>query len=236
MTDKKKTHVIILARGGSKGIPKKNIIDFCGKPLVAWSIIQAKKIKEISKVWVSSDNNDILKVARKYGAETIKRPKYLATSKTKPILAWLHAIEKIKKMGNTIDVIIALQSTSPVRESKDIKNGIRKFLKNNYDSLFSASYIGDFYIWRKKGNSYSSINYDYKNRPRRQDFEKQYVENGSFYIFKPTTLKKYQNHLGGRIGMSLMEFWKSFEIDEHDDVKFLEIIMKNYLLKDTKRR
>ena len=63
----KNTVAIILARGGSKGIPKKNIIDFCGKPLLAWSIIQAINVKEISKVWVSSDNDEFLKIARKYG-------------------------------------------------------------------------------------------------------------------------------------------------------------------------
>ena len=96
----KNTVAIILARGGSKGIPKKNIIDFCGKPLLAWSIIQAINVKEISKVWVSSDNDEFLKIARKYGAGTIKRPKHIATSTSSPVLGWLHAIQHIEKIGN----------------------------------------------------------------------------------------------------------------------------------------
>jgi len=96
--------------------------------------------------------------------------------------------------------------------------------------MFSGSPIGDFLIWKKKQKTYQSLNYDYRNRPRRQKFEEQYVENGSFYIFKPKILEKYKNRLGGKIGIAVMEFWKSFELDEINDIKFCEIIMKHYIL------
>ena len=226
---------IILARGGSKTIPKKNLKIFCGKPLIVWSIEQAKKTKNINEVWVSSDDKNILSISKKSGAKIILRPKYLSKNTSSSVDGWLHAINEIEKENKKIDTIVALQPTSPIREISDLENGIRKFLRNDYDSMFSASKIGDFYIWRKQGNSYSSINYDSNNRPRRQDFEEQYVENGSFYIFKPKTLTKFKNQLGGKIGITLMDFWKSFEIDDYDDFKFLKILMKNYLLKDTKR-
>lgn len=227
-----KNIAIILARGGSKSIPKKNIIDFCGKPLIAWSIKQARSSKLIDQVWVSSDDNSILSISTKYGAKTIVRPKKLATSKSSSVSGWLHAINEIEKNNTEISAVVGLQATSPVRESKDLDSALRKFSDGKYDSIFSASDIGDFFIWRKSKNGFSSINYDYKNRPRRQDFEEQYVENGSFYIFKPQILRKYKNQIGGKIGISLMEFWKSFEIDDFADLEFCKIIMTHYLVED----
>ena len=101
-----------------------------------------------------------------------------------------------------------------------------------YDSLFSASDLGDFMIWKQKnsGKVYS-WNYDSNKRPRRQDFEKQYLENGSFYIFKPDVIRKFNNRFGKKIGIFLMDFWKAFEINETKDVEFCELLMKHYLLK-----
>jgi len=224
---------IILARDGSKGIPNKNIVNFCGKPLLAWSIEQAKKTNGISSVWVSSDSDKILEIARQNGAKIIHRPKSLSTSTSSATSGYLHAIDHIEKKGHRVDLVIAIQATSPVRESSDIEKGLKKFVKSKYDSMFSASLIGDFFIWKKKKNGlYTSINYDYKKRPRRQEFPEQYVENGSFYIFKPAILKKFNNQLGGKVGITTMEFWKSFEIDEVEDLELCEIIMNHYLLHD----
>lgn len=232
---KKKYHAIILARGGSKGIKNKNIIDFCGKPLLVWTIEQAIQSKYISSIWVSSDNEKILKLAKHSGAEIIERPKKFASDTSSSINAYIHAISYIEKF-NSIDSIVALQVTSPIRESIDIDRAILKFEKFNYDSLFSGAEIGDFYIWKIKNQKLKSINYNYKKRQRRQDFEKQYVENGSIYIFKPSVIKKYKNQLGGKIGISLMDFWKSFEIDDNFDLEFCKMIMNNYLLKTLKTR
>ena len=113
---------------------------------------------------------------------------------------------------------------------KDIKKAINRFQKTKCDSLFSASEIGDFYMWKKKGKKLTSLNYDYQNRSRRQDFSNQYVENGSIYIFKPQILKKFNNRLAGKIEISLMEFWKSFEIDSYEDIDLCETLMKHYIL------
>ena len=116
----------------------------------------------------------------------------------------------------------------------DISKGIKKFYRSKYDSIFSASEIGDFFIWQKVNGRYRSVNYNYHHRPRRQEFPKQYVENGSFYIFKPQIIKKIKNQLGGKIGITTMEFWKIFEIDSMEDKIFCELIMKNYLLQRSK--
>jgi len=224
---------IILARGNSKGIPQKNIINFCGKPLLVWSIQQAKNTKKISSVWVSSDNKKILNISEKNGANIIVRPNSLSTDTSSSESGWLHAINSIEKNSKPIDLVIALQPTSPIREVSDIENGIRSFYKSNYDSMFSASYIGDFFIWQKNHyNNFQSINYNYKKRPRRQEFQKQYVENGSFYIFKPNILRKYNNRFGGKIGITLMEFWKTFEINDKKDLELCKVIMNHYILKN----
>ena len=83
----------------------------------------------------------------------------------------------------------------------------------------------------KKGKKLASLNYDFQNRSRRQDFSNQYVENGSIYIFKPQILKKFNNRLAGKIQISLMEFWKSFEIDSFEDIELCETLMNHYILR-----
>ena len=224
---------IILARGGSKGIPQKNIIDFCGKPLIAWTIEHCLQAKKIDKTFVSSDCDSILEISQKYGAEMIKRPDDLADDFSTSESGWIHAIQFIEhKFKNNIDLVIAPQVTSPLRTSKDLDHAIQKFESESYDSLFSASEIEDFFLWEySQKNQLESINYDYINRKRRQDIQKQYVENGSFYLFKPTVLKKYHNRFGGNIGLSLMEFWKTFEIDSMEDLRMCRALMKEFLLK-----
>lgn len=222
---------IIPARGGSKGIPKKNLINFCGKPLIYWTIKQALSTKSISSVWVTSDSNQILDVAKNLGANTIKRPRSLSSDTSTTESAWSHALDIIEEKTGQVDIVIGLQPTSPIRGSKDLEKAIRIFKKSKCDSLFSASEIGDFYIWQKKKNKLSSLNYDYQNRGRRQNFEKQYVENGSFYIFTPKILRKLGNRLGGQIEVCLIDFWKSFEIDSVSDIELCETLMKYYILK-----
>jgi CMP-N,N'-diacetyllegionaminic acid synthase len=223
---------IIPARGGSKGIPKKNLINFCGKPLISWTVNQALFTKSISTVWVTSDSEEILNVAKKLGANTISRPKSLSSDTSITESTWKHALKIIEEKTGSVDMVIGLQPTSPIRESKDIEKAIQIFKKSKSDSLFSATEIGDFYIWQKKKQKLTSLNYDYENRGRRQDNTKQYVENGSFYIFKPQTLKKFNNRLGGKIEISLMEFWKSFEIDSFEDLELCETLMKHYILRN----
>ncbi len=223
---------IILARGNSQGIPKKNLISFCGKPLLYWSIKQAKNVKAISDVWVSSDNEEILEFSKKHGAKTIRRPNNISKITSTSESGYLHAISEIENHSGKIDLVVALQPTSPIRESSDIINGIKKFKTMKYDSIFSASDLGDFMIWKKKNNgTVYSWNYDSNKRPRRQDFEQQYLENGSFYLFTPAVIKKFNNRFGKKVGIILMDFWKAFEINEMKDVKFCELLMKHYLLK-----
>jgi len=221
---------IIPARGGSKGIPNKNIVDFCGKPLIAWTIEQCIQAKYINDVWVSSDDNDILHIAKQYGAKIIKRPFDISNDVATSESAWLHAIDYLQQNNIPLDIILAPQVTSPLREPIDINNAISKFVKGNYDSMFSASTTGDLFYWQNSETGIYSVNYDYKNRERRQDIKEQIVENGSFYLFKPEIILKYSNRLGGKIGFSKMEFWKMFEIDNLEDVRMCRALMKEFLI------
>lgn len=230
------TLAIIPARGGSKGILGKNLLPFCGKPLLAWSIEQALRSKYIKSVYVSSDDDEILKVAESYGAIGIKRPKELATDTSTSEEALLHALNYIEAGSDQrIDVVVFLQATSPVRKTEDIDNAIEKFLSEGADSLFSAAVLEDFCIWGFRDNRLESITFNHRNRGLRQDREPSYLENGSIYIFKPEILRKYNNRLGGKIVMYSMEYWKSFEIDKIEDIEICEYFMKNKILKKQSR-
>ena len=226
----KKIIAIIPARGGSKGIPKKNLKNFCGKPLISWTIKHALDSKHIDSVWVTSDSNEILNISKKAGANTIVRPRSLSLDTSSSESAWLHALDYIENLGFQVDIIVGLQATNPLRESNDIDKAITKFKRTKVDSLFSGSYIGNFFIWQKINKKLQSQNYDFKHRPRRQDFGKQFVENGSIYVFKPEILRKYNNRLGGKIEISLMDNWKSYDIDTLDDFDVCETLMKRFLL------
>jgi N-acylneuraminate cytidylyltransferase len=221
---------IILARGGSKGIPGKNIMNFCGKPLLAWTIEHCLE-GGCSSVWVSSDSEEILAVAEKFGAQLIKRPDEISGDTATSESGWEHAINYIEEITqNAIDWVVAPQVTSPLREAKDIKRGMEQAESGKWDSMFSCSVVEDLFFWESKGESNpESVNYDWRNRKRRQDIPEQFIENGSFYLFKPQVLIENKNRFGGRIGYVKMEFWKMFEIDGPDDVRMCSALMYEFL-------
>tara|TARA_Y100000588_G_scaffold133008_1_gene145839 strand:+ start:5652 stop:6344 length:693 start_codon:yes stop_codon:yes gene_type:complete len=222
---------VILARGGSKGIPGKNLVPFCGKPLMAWTIEQLLETKGMDSIWVSSDDQEILDLGRQYKVGEIKRPDELADDRASSEVGWAHALDTLECRGVAVTNLVAPQCTSPVRTNQDFEGALAKFAEENLSSLFSATLIPDFNLWQTSDNGkLQSFTYDYRNRGRRQEKPAQYLENGSFWIFRSDTIQNYNNRLGGKIGMWLMDFWKSFQIDETEDIIFCEILMKNYLL------
>jgi len=226
------TVAILLARGGSKGIPRKNLIDFCGKPLMVWSIEQCLAAKGIDSVWVSSDSKEILDVAVAHGARPIPRPESLSSDAATSESGWLHAVETIEKSGDTVDLVVAPQATSPLREASDLERGLAAFNAGSHDSLFSCGVAEDLYFWQRSAEGrLESINYDWRNRKRRQDHAPQYIENGSFYIFRPEVLRRFNNRFGERIGMVEMDFWKTFEIDSLEGMRLCAALMQEFLLR-----
>jgi CMP-N,N'-diacetyllegionaminic acid synthase len=225
----KKVLALIPARGGSKGIPNKNIKLFNRRPLIEWSIKLALKSKLIDKVVVSSDSQKILSISKELGAEVILRPKNISGDNATTESAISHCI---KYFNNNYETIILLSPTSPLRKKNDLDNAIKFFYSNKLDSCFSGSKLIDFLIWNydKIDKKYKSINYDFKNRGNRQNRKLGYVENGSIYIFKPSLIIKKNNRIGGKFDIFNMDFWQSFEIDEKDDWKLLETIHKTYIM------
>jgi N-acylneuraminate cytidylyltransferase len=219
------TIAIIPARGGSKGVPRKNVRLLGDKPLIAHSILDAKESQYTDKVYVSTDNLEIAEVSRQYGAEIIHRPNELAGDTASSESALIHALSEIEKTGISPDLIVFLQCTSPLRTGTDIDKAIAKLKAENADSLLSVSPSHRF-LWEEVEGVATSINYDYRDRPRRQDMQPQYVENGSIYIFKPWILKEFGNRLGGKISLFIMSEAASWEIDSALDLEIAESLMK----------
>ena len=216
---------IIPARGGSKGLPSKNIRNLANKPLIAHSIINAKEAKLVDRVYVSTDDREIASIATNYGAEIIHRPNELAGDTASSESALIHAVEQIESTDVAIDLVVFLQCTSPIRTATDIDNAIRKVTTESADSLLSVSPSHRF-LWQEVDGIAASINYDYRHRLRRQDMQPQYVENGSIYIFKPWVLKELNNRLGGKIALFPMSEAASWEIDSPFDFEIAESILK----------
>ena len=117
-------------------------------------------------------------------------------------------------------------------ESKDIAMGISKVKSQKFDSYFSCSPVSDLLLWETdKSDCLSSLNYNWKDRKRRQDSKKQYIENGAFYIFKPEVLKENKNRFGNNIGLVEMDSWKIFEIDDFVDIEICKILMEHMIIK-----
>jgi len=223
-----KTIAFIPARGGSKGVPRKNVKSLAGKPLIVHSIEQALTTKTIDAVIVSTDDPEIASISRAAGAEIIIRPDFLSGDTANSESAIAHALEALEQQGKTIDRVVFLQATSPLRPKNGIALALSRFEEGKFDTLLSISPTHRFF-WKIKGDEVVA-EYDYLNRPCRQDIlpeDIRYVENGSLYIFSTEHFKKAGNRLGGKIGYIVFDEQYSLEIDSENDFKILEELAKS---------
>ncbi len=207
---------VILARGGSKGIPNKNIIDLNNKPLIYYTI-NASQESNVSETWVSTDSPKISMIATEYGAKILDRPEKYATDESSSEQALMHFSDNI-----SFDIMVFIQPTSPLLCATDINEGLELILSNHYDSVFSVYKEH----WIPKWNlNIEPINWSPDNRPRRQDKSEQYTENGAFYITTKEQFLKSGIRYGGRMGIVEMPFERSFQIDTYEDLELIKKIL-----------
>ena len=220
---------IIPARGGSKGIPRKNLMPVCGRPLIQWSVLQARACAAVESVWVSSDDDEILAVAAEAGARPVKRPAEISGDKAQSEAAWLHALDAVERETGPVGLLLLMQATSPIRAPGDIDAALAQYAAEGLDTLFSAAEVEDYFTWRRdEAGAPQSVNYDWRNRRLRQSIERRWLENGSFYLTRPAILRGTSNRLGGKIGIFVMDRFKMFQIDSRDDARLCEVIMHGY--------
>lgn len=223
---------IIPARGGSKGIPNKNIINIAGKPLIGWTIEQSINTNSINKTYVTTNDSKIAEISKEYGAEIIWRPENLSGDIATSESAILHALDYLKSTGTLEpDYVVFLQATSPLRKPDDIQKAIDRIIVDGADSLFSGAIFEDLLFWVNKKGAWESLNYDYKNRGIRQDRNPQFAENGSIYIFKPEVLKEYNNRIGRNFSLYKMQFWQTWQIDTEEDIELVEYFLEKKIKK-----
>jgi CMP-N,N'-diacetyllegionaminic acid synthase len=209
---------LIPARKGSKGIPNKNLVDLCGKPLIYYAI-EASKKSLVKETWVSSDSEEILNTAENLGVKTIKRPLELSDDNASSEKALLHFAKNVD-----FDILVFIQCTSPLIRFNDINKGIEKM--KTFDSVVSVSETNQMF-WNTNGPLY-----DLNNRTRRQDSVKRYLETGSFFITTKKNLLKFKNRLSGNIGFVEIPKSRSFDIDSYEDLKIVETLINSKIHND----
>jgi N-acylneuraminate cytidylyltransferase len=217
----------IPVRCGSQSIPFKNIKKFCGKPLVYWNLKALQNATKIDKVFVATDCDEISDVVNSFDfskVEIYNRDPQNATDTASTESVMLEFIDK--QDFNEDDLFLLVQATSPFTQAKDFDEALEQLKRENADSLLTCVRTKRFY-WNEDGIPY---NYDYKNRPRRQDFDGLFMENGAFYINRIANIKKEKNRLSGKIAIYKMDEFTGVEIDEEDDWFIAEKLMYKHVL------
>lgn len=232
----KKYIALIPARGGSKSIPLKNIKKIAGKPLIYWTIEAAINCSKIEKVYLSTDSEKIIDVAR-----NIKNEKIVIINRSPETATDTASTESVMlEFANFHDFenIILIQATSPLLTSKDLEEAIMTFESYEADSLLSVVEQKRF-IWNKSSDHFvKPLNYDPLNRPRRQDFKGYLVENGAFYITSKKLLQETKCRISGNIAYYKMPEETYYEIDELADWEIIEklLLSRNKVNKDLKSK
>ena len=218
----------IPARCGSESIPFKNIKIICGKPLIYWALLALTKSKNIDQIYVATDCDEIKDTVRDFNFDTVQifdRSSTNASNTASTESVMLEFLDSKDFSGE--DLFVLVQATTPFTSSDDFDNAIN-ILKSNFeiDSLLSCVESKRFF-WTKNGNA---INYDYYNRPLRQDFDGILMENGAFYINTVENINKHKNRLSGNIHPYLMPEYSAIEADEEDDWIIIEKLMYKYVV------
>jgi len=216
---------IIPARGGSKGIPRKNIKEVCGKPLIAHIVETALKVRELDRVIVSTEDKEIAEIAQKWGAEVpFLRPKELARDETPTLPVLQHAVKYLEEMENyRPDIVVLLYATSPLLRAERVSEAIKMLKNGGFDSVLSV--VEDMgHYWIEKGGKYERL---YPKVVKNRQFTKPlFKENGAIYVYKKDILMKEDKIDGGKRGLLIMQKEESIDIDEPIDFEIAEFLMR----------
>jgi len=223
-----KTFAFIFARGGSKGLPGKNLLNLGGKPLLAHSIMVAKDIHKISRIFVSTDNQEIAEVGIKYGAEVIDRPSELAQDDSAEWKSWLHAINFLEDRGESFDCFVSLPTTAPLRNKIDVINCI-DLLDKQTDIVvtISESSRSPYFNMVKKDKNYIKLLIESeKLYSRRQDVPQIYDMTTVAYVARTNFIKNNNKIFDGRVKASIVPKERAVDIDDEIDFRMAELLMK----------
>jgi len=219
---------IIPARGGSKGIPRKNIRLLAGKPLIAYSIETALKSKYIDKVVVSTDDEEIAEIAKIYGAKVIERPEELARDESPTIDAIFHVLETLQS-NYVPEIVVLLQPTSPLRNAKDIDNAIDLFLRMDCEAVVGVCEATHLYWYFKIEKGYLKPIFRKEHlKMRRQELPKIYMPTGAIFISMPKNLYEYKSFYCEKVIPYIMPAERSIDIDNEIDFMLTELVMRKY--------
>lgn len=218
---------VIPARGGSKGLPRKNVLSIAGRPLLTHTVAHALGASTVDRIYVSTDDSEISEIAVKAGALVIDRPAELSDDEATTEQVLEHALRvMLEEYDLDPAILVLLQCTSPIRAPEDIDSAVSMVSSGSFDSVLSVSPSHRF-IWRSEDNEAEAVNYDPLSRPRRQEMTSEFVENGSLYVFRPQSFREMGSRLHGKIGMHVMGPWSHIEIDSQEDFKLCEWVLSH---------
>jgi len=225
--DDKMILALIPARGGSKGIPHKNMSLLVGKPLIAHTIEHALRARQVNRTIVSTDAPEIAAVSKQYGAEVIRRPPEISDDEASSEAALLHALKYLQeKEGYTPDIIVFLQCTSPLTLPEDIDGTVQALLDENADSALAVTTFQHFlWQWDEHGEAVG-INHDKRVRLLRQKFKSQFLETGAVYAMRTDGFEKAKHRFFGKIAMYVMPPERCLDIDEPIDLIIAEALLQ----------
>lgn len=215
---------IIPARGGSKGVPRKNVLPVGGVPLIARAVAAASSAGRVDLVAVSTDDAEIAAAAAAAGAVIVDRPAELAGSTASSESALLHALDALEAAGTTVGTVVFVQATSPFISPEGIDEAVALVAGGGYDAAFSAYETYGFLWERGSDGTAAAINHDASHRPRRQDRDPHYLETGAFYAFGAEGFRRHRHRFFGRVGIVEVPERSAIEIDDHAQLQIARAI------------
>jgi len=218
---------IIPARGGSKGIPRKNLRLLAGRPLIAHTITHACQARSIDRTVVSTDDPEIASVSQQYGAEVVLRPPEISGDTASSESALLHAVKHLEKTeGYRPDLVVFLQCTSPLTSPGDIDGTVQALIDGDADCALAVTPFPYFLWQRDKQGNLTGVNHDKSMRPLRQQREPQYLETGAVYVMRTQGFVNAKHRFFGKTAMYVMPRERCWEIDDRVDLTIAEVLLR----------